>query len=333
MKTILTYNSDRNCFIDTSSDKTTIPTSNDIIYLPDAFSIETIKNIECFAVSCDAECSVINNYSWPLIFIPSMTMGMLNWANELSSSVVINNSLTTEYCFCWSINKKSLDRYLVIKLIEWFGLDSYKYTWSGIGRDADCSQLIQEFNNLSVPWLTANFQSTMLAPINLPDNFIFVDDITTGEKIDNNVGLQAGRLLSQWSFVQEPMASNSAVYLLTESFSNFEKNYTFTEKTGWALMSKNFPIWAGNYGQAEQAKRMGIDIFADVINHDYQWHETIIERCYHAIADNLKILTNLEAAQFLRKKHHERLTANQHWYLNGGLKNYVDLQMKVLGDI
>ena len=66
---------------------------------------------------------------------------------------------------------------------------------------------------------------------------------------------------------------------------------------------------------------------------DYQWYETIIERCYYAIADNLKILTNLELARFLRKKHHERLITNQHWYLNGGLKNYVNLQMKMLGNI
>jgi hypothetical protein len=260
-----------------------------------------------------------------------MDMGMLNYANELSSSVVINdNSLTTEYCFCWSINKKNLDRYLVIKLIEWFNLDSYKYTWSGIGRNTDCSQLIQEFNNLNVSWLTANLRSIILSPINLPDNFISVKDNKIDEETTTN---NDSSLLFQWSFVQKPMASNSAVYLLTESFSNFEKNYTFSEKTGWAMMSKNFPIWAGNYGQAEQAKKIGIDIFDDVINHDYQWYETIIERCYYAIADNLKILTNLELARFLRKKHHERLITNQHWYLNGGLKNYVNLQMKMLGNI
>lgn len=331
MKTILTYNQSRKCFIDTSSKEIVIPTNNDIIYLKDSFSIETIKNIECFAVLCDVECSVINNYNRPFIFIPSMDMGMLNYANELSSSVVINdNSLTTEYCFCWSINKKNLDRYLVIKLIEWFNLDSYKYTWSGIGRNADCSQLIQEFNNLNVSWLTANLRSIILSPINLPDNFISVKD----NKIDEETTINNdSSLLFQWSFVQKPMASNSAVYLLTESFSNFEKNYTFSEKTGWAMMSKNFPIWAGNYGQAEQAKKIGIDIFDDVINHDYQWYETIIERCYYAIADNLKILTNLELARFLRKKHHERLITNQHWYLNGGLKNYVNLQMKMLGNI
>ena len=331
MKTILTYNQSRKCFIDTSSKEIVIPTNNDIIYLKDSFSIETIKNIECFAVLCDVECSVINNYNRPFIFIPSMDMGMLNYANELSSSVVINdNSLTTEYCFCWSINKKNLDRYLVIKLIEWFNLDSYKYTWSGIGRNTDCSQLIQEFNNLNVSWLTANLRSIILSPINLPDNFISVKDNKIDEETTTN---NDSSLLFQWSFVQKPMASNSAVYLLTESFSNFEKNYTFSEKTGWAMMSKNFPIWAGNYGQAEQAKKIGIDIFDDVINHDYQWYETIIERCYYAIADNLKILTNLELARFLRKKHHERLITNQHWYLNGGLKNYVNLQMKMLGNI
>ncbi|HNT71378.1 MAG TPA: hypothetical protein PKI83_06955, partial [Bacteroidales bacterium] len=58
-------------------------------------------------------------------------------------------------------------------------------------------------------------------------------------------------------------------------------------------------------------KDQGFDIFDDIIDHSYQYHNTLIERCYYAIADNLEILTNLQHSSKLRDAMQKRLNANR----------------------
>jgi hypothetical protein len=327
MKQRLRYCTQNHCFVN-NANKITNPTDADILYFPDRFSTEWIKDIKYSGIVCDVEYTISNEHCSSLIFIPYMEMGLLNHSEELAQlSIDSDNKLVTEQCFCWSVNRKTLDRYLFIKLINWFGLESHKYTWSGIGRTADCSYLIKEFEKINADWMTDEFRSFVLSPIALSENFISPEFT----EIDPTVRCNGtGDILHQWKEVQSKIAPNSSVYLLTESSTNFEKNCTFTEKTGWALTAKNFLVWVGNYGQADQAKRMGIDIFDDVINHNYQWYDTLVERCYYAIADNIKILSDLKFASVQRQRCHSRLVNNQNWYLNGGLKEYTLLQEKKL---
>ena len=143
------------------------------------------------------------------------------------------------------------------------------------------------------------------------------------ENIFNGVHITVGNCVDNWISAHRNLCTSSAVCLLTESFSNHQKNYTFTEKTLYGILGLNFLIWAGNYGQAQVAKSMGIDIFEDVIDHSYQYENTIFERCYFAIQRNLEILTNLEYAKHIRFENSDRLISNRNYMLNGGFTQWV----------
>lgn len=261
-------------------------------------------------------------------FIPGMIMGMQNWSQKLRDITDLDNDFVTQGCFCWSVNRFAIDRYLMIKILEWFGLSAV-YTWSGIGRSADCLVLFDEMDVIDADWFTQDFRSFLLSPISIPDNFVPEPMMTVGPSL---VRLRHGTVSSQWQHVQRQLTKNTAVYLLTESTTDQHKHYTFTEKTGWALMGGNFPIWVGNYGQAYQASAMGIDIFSDVIDHEYQWKSTLIERCYHAIHDNVRMLKDIEFARNMRTLHRDRLLGNRQWYLGSGLQTFVDQQTSQLLD-
>lgn len=278
------------------------------------------------AIIGDVEGTVLD-LDVPFYFVPDLKMGMLNWAvRNLDALVPTEATWQTHHCFCWSINRKTIDRYLVIKLVEWFAL-SAPYTWSGVGRSADCSLLFDEMDSIEGAWFTNELRSFLLSPIQMADRYVQEPGV---EKNQTLIRAGHGDVASQWQHVQHDLASSCAVYLLTESVTGMSRHYTFSEKTGWALMAGNFPIWAGNYGQAQQAASMGIDVFSDVINHDYQWCDTVIERCYHAIADNITLLTDLSLMQDLRLRNRDRLLANREWYLGDGLKNYVDSQKNLV---
>lgn len=289
-----------------------------------ATTIKKFGNPE--AIIGDVEGTVLD-LGMPFYFVPDLNMGMLNWRMQhLTSCQLPSMAWQTHHCFCWSINRNTIDRYLVIKLIEWLGL-STSHTWSGLGRSADCSILFNEMNSIKSAWFTDELRSFLLSPIQMSDRYVQEPNV---EKNQTLFRAGHGTVVSQWQHVQRDLASTCAVYLLTESASGIARNYTFSEKTSWALMAGNFPIWAGNYGQAQQATMMGIDVFSDIVNHDYQWYDTLIERCYHAIVDNITLLTNLSLVQDLRWKCRDRLLANRDWYLKDGLKNYVDSQKNLL---
>lgn len=302
-----------------------------ILYAGDSLDSRSIaKAIKIFGqpsmIIGDVE-GTVTDLAAPFYFVPDIIMGMLNWTRQgLNEIPDLDQNFDTQQCFCWSVNRFTIDRYLVMKIIEWFRL-SGSYTWSGFGRYADCSVLFEEMDKIHADWFTEKFRSFVLSGVTLTPRFI---NEPQGRTHDPKIRGPIGTILSQWQNVQRDLSSPSAVYLLTESFTGLEKNYTFTEKTGWALLAGNFPIWAGNYAQAHQASSMGIDIFDDVINHDYQWYDTLTERCYHAIYDNLDILTDLDLAKKLRDQRWGRLKTNRDWYINGGLKHYAENQKTYL---
>ena len=76
-----------------------------------------------------------------------------------------NNNLPIEKCFNFFINKKQLNRILLLKLVEWFDLDSYFYTWSGIGQTFDGSEIVTNLHSVESLVDLKKFQHHMLYPI------------------------------------------------------------------------------------------------------------------------------------------------------------------------
>ena len=187
-------------------------------------------------------------------------------------------------------------------------------------------------DSISASFINDDFRNFILSPIKLKpvwydenSGSITCDDLS---KYSSNVPTTS--VLNQWNQFQAKLVSHSAVTLMTESTINMDLNYTFTERTVFSVLGLTFPIWVGNFGQAEQAKAMGFDIFSDVIDHSYQYKKTLLERCYYAIADNLEILTNFELAKQTRISNFKRLIDNRSYLMNGGFLEWTNQQITEL---
>ena len=195
----------------------------------------------------------------------------------------------TNYCFNFMINKKQINRYLCIKLVELFKFKNFTYTCSGDDNRFDCSDIIKEHNYLNkLSPLTTDQIGKMLSPI-LIDPIFYYNGIENLQNNGSSIG-NYGSNKDSWDWGLNQMFANSAVSLITESIA-YQKASTFTEKTLFCLLGLNFPIWIGGHKQAEMWQRLGFDTFNDVINHDYQYYDTLLERCCYAFILNKKILT------------------------------------------
>lgn len=80
-----------------------------------------------------------------------------------------------------------------------------------------------------------------------------------------------------------------------------------------------------NTGHADYFESIKFDVFDDIIDHSYQHRPSLIRHCYHAVVDNLSIISNLEYAWHMRLKHMDRLQTNQDLLMYGNeLGKYVN---------
>lgn len=107
----------------------------------------------------------------------------------------------------------------------------------------------------------------------------------------------------------DELYKNSAVSLITEP--NFQENGSMlTEKTIMAIYAGHFLIWPGGWKSAETARRLGLDTFDDIINHDYQYIDHPGKRVVEAILSNLELLNDTNKQEYLRNKNKDRLNNN-----------------------
>jgi len=255
-------------------------------------------------------------YGIPLVFE--------NLVNLLKEST-FKDDLKTENCFSFMTNKKQINRYLLIKLVEFFNLTSYDYTWSGEGATENLSRIIDEIEQIHQPWNTTQLKVFLLEPIKIDKKFIPFP--ANGrqpieEEYKSPSAFYGGNKWT-WDNVLHTMFETSAVALISESLS-YQRAAIFTEKTLYSILGLNFPIWIGGAWQADEFKKMGLDSFDDIVNHDYQYCDTLLERCYRAFSDNIELLTNLEKTKKLRKQCYPRFLKNRDLILNGGITTAID---------
>ena len=227
---------------------------------------------------------------------------------------------TTEYCFNFVINKKQINRYLLIKLVEYFQFQNFNYTWSGIGKKFDLSEIIQQWNQLdpNQTTYTSDLRNCILHPVEIDERFFYSSEPTASA-----VSIQDyGNNLSTWNNWLGNLFSSSAVSLISESVT-YAHSSVFTEKTLYSILGLTFPLFVGGYGHANDLEKIGFDIFSDVIDHSYQYRDTLWERCYYAIYLNKQILSDLSLAKHLRNQHHKRLINNRRMLYNGHLTTHV----------
>jgi hypothetical protein len=101
----------------------------------------------------------------------------------------------------------------------------------------------------------------------------------------------------------------SATSIITEP-NFYERGSILTEKTLMSIYSGHFMIWAGGWKNAEAAKKIGLDVFDDVIDHSYQYIEHPGKRVVESIIRNFNFLKDINLQQLLRIQHRERFNNN-----------------------
>jgi hypothetical protein len=306
-------------------DPTTEQISNDsVVWIGDVFDHSKLdallkKQTPAYIVNDhynEIEISDYKIYCVPL-FLASHT-------KNLKSSILLEQQCSTNYTFNFMINKKQVNRFLCMKLVELFELSDYDYTWSGIDNRFDMSDILNELTTLGTKSpLTNKEKSFLLAEIQIPPKFFWLgDEKITDWNIKHNLSQTA------WNYGLGKMFSNSAISLITESLS-FEKGTVFTEKTVYTILGKSFPLWVGGGRlQAEKFKEIGFDSFDDIIDHSYQYYDTLIERCYYAFKLNLPLLSDLDYAKSVRNKCIDRLEHNRQLLINGQVDKFCWQQIE-----
>jgi hypothetical protein len=227
-------------------------------------------------------------------------------------SIIDSDAVTTVRPFNFMANRKRINRHLMIKLLENFDLvNCAEYTWSGADSNYDLSQIIEELDSIAAPW-ASQIKSSMLMPIQTQPRWIHT------QTSKNEV----------WEQGLNSIFNTTAVSLISESI-DYQPGIGFTEKSMYPVLGLNLPIWVGGKYQASEFEKFGFDVFNDVIDHSYQYCDTLIERCYRAIADNRDILSNLDLATEVRSKVMPRLLKNRQLMLQVSADPSIALQRAV----
>lgn len=308
-------------------------TSNDVLHIYDVIELDEYNKLIAakgnpgYVVNDHHGMSTIDNWYYVPLFLELALTKTISPRNFIK----VVDTLDTQHCFNFSINKKQVNRFLCIKLVEYFNLTDYDYTWSGVDINFDMSECILEVANHPIPELDLG---EILSPIQLPKKFIGPSDPGVAE-----VKKPGGYLFDiskfgvsdLWNGGLNFIFEKSAISLITESI-KFDKTIAFTEKTLYPVLGLTFPIWVGGYKQAENWKNLGFDIFDDVIDHSYQNYETLTQRCFYAFKDNLELLSNRYKVSELRKTNMPRLLQNQQLLLENHLELTVNKIISTLPD-
>jgi hypothetical protein len=236
-------------------------------------------------------------------------------------NVVFSSSIQTTHCANFMINKKQINRQLLIKLVESYQI-SVNYTWSGDGVEIDNSQAMKELElEGNQSWWKESNLGFLFAPIALLPKWLEIEKPSPPSNGNPMNAVSWCKLA--WHGGLNNIFSSSAISLISESVS-FQKCSTLTEKTLYSVLGLTFPIWIGGYNQALSMKNLGFDIFEDIIDHSYQNYPSVVERCWWAFALNLHVLRDKNLAAELRIKHKDRLLANRQYALSNQLQQHND---------
>jgi len=140
-----------------------------------------------------------------------------------------------------------------------------------------------------------------------------------GRKQNDNIGNFENRLRA--------MYQNSFVEIVTES-SFVEPTVMITEKTAHSFYGCNFPIILGGCGIVAHLREVGLDVFDDIVNHNYDTIANPFDRIVAAIDSNHRLLTDPNYAKQAWKQCRLRFENNVNvistihdWYKNRAQKN------------
>lgn len=278
---------------------------DDVFYMPGPIDIELLLGyIEKYSMPA----YVVGDHAGAIplkdVKIYTVPYRGLDMAFEKFQNIKLPDQIDTRYCFNFFVNNKQINRHLLIKLVEYFELDSFEYILGNDQQYFDMQCIIDELNGLDNIELNKEFKTAILSPIEIPPKY---DSTPVGKWTD-----QVSQMLSQ-----------TAVSLVGE-INGHQLASVFSDKTLYAIMGLTFPIYVGGSGHADYLKQIGFDIFDDIVDHSYQYKTTLIERCYYAFKNNLRLLSDTEFAIDSRQRCLPRLLANRNLLYDGILIKHTD---------
>lgn len=248
-----------------------------------------------------------------------------------------SNTVKTLATYNFMLNKPNTHRFILLKLTECMFPETDYYTYSGVEGFGRILHSLGENYIHQLEHVPVNVVGHLVHPIKTKPRFFTDEDtVITSEFVTTSSDSSPAYNRSNYDRWLKPMFENTAVSLISESVVNEVQcgswSVHFSEKTLFSVIGLNFPIWVGGYGQAEAWASLGFDIFEDVVNHSYQYKNTLVERCYYALHDNRHLLDNLVFAAQARERMMDRLVANRELLLSGHLRSCVFDGAKTIPD-
>lgn len=235
---------------------------------------------------------------------------------------VLEKNLDSDTTFI-SLNRfTKIHRYLSLCLLLGYGLEKYGYI----------TYLSLEDKDMLHPIHLDKIRDSIINQSNLnPDEFIEL--FLSGEKrletyelkntddpktiylreANDNPGNFNDRLSNYYK--------NSFIEFINET--TCENGLLITEKTLNSIYGCNFPIWISNTLTPNIVKSLGIDIFDDIINHDYQYEDNLYLRVQKAIKFNKKLLSDPDKVKKLWIKNKPRFEKNIEFARQGLYDTYA----------
>lgn len=230
--------------------------------------------------------------------------------SDASSTIPIGEDI--QYNFCFMSNKARYHRTLCSTVIaNLFNETQIAYTYNAGINDSMVADELLLGTNYGLDVSKQLPESVYLLPGDVKDEW-------GGIRVTRTPAMMYPRLFDR-------LYKNVAVAIVTEPCF-FEHGNIITEKTLMSIYAGLFMIWPGAWKLPETVKKLGIDVFDDVIDHSYQYIEHPGKRVVEAFLLNKEFLMNIDAQKLARQQYLHRLQNNLDI-----VRNITDQSMRSLG--
>lgn len=199
---------------------------------------------------------------------------------------IVEKNWNSSYNFV-SLNRgRRNSRTVLLALLYYFniqkhGLISCNYYKSHI-KSTNAQDILDEMNwRLDPVQLSKIYQGLTKLKWMIP-SISESEDIYQSTRPNDNVYNFTNRL--------KPLYENVCIEFISETTMT-EKSFLITEKTLNSILGCNFPIFISSAGTVDFLRNIGLDVFDDIIDHNYDTINNPFDRIYRAIQDNKQLLT------------------------------------------
>jgi len=214
---------------------------------------------------------------------------------SLENNIIKNFNSNFSYISLNNTRRDHRELSLIVQFslnVHKFGIITYNHNHS-----------LKESDNIDgvVPNKNTSFYKFLMGGLSKIKNHTFNDfDLIYPSNNNDNVSNFKNNLINYYNEV--------FVEIVAET--TFNEPFMFTEKILNSIYGCNFPIILSNVGAVEHLRKMGMDVFDDIIDHSYDREEESTHRIFSAFYKNKKILTNPDLVKKLWIKNQDRFLAN-----------------------